>query len=98
MTSADGFRSDSITPFFSRAWADILSVVKCPSRESYPQEPPSPQQGRERGPMPQNKPGNGNAADRKLVLLTGATGYVGGRLIPAVEKSSAALRCLARSP
>lgn len=32
------------------------------------------------------------------VLVTGATGYVGGRLLPALERSGAALRCLARRP
>lgn len=38
------------------------------------------------------------AADRPLILLTGGTGYVGGRLIPVLEHRSARLRCLARSP
>ncbi len=33
-----------------------------------------------------------------LILLTGGTGYVGGRLIPLLEKQRAALRCLARDP
>lgn len=33
-----------------------------------------------------------------LVLLTGATGYVGGRLLPALESSGVRLRCLARRP
>ena len=32
------------------------------------------------------------------VLLTGATGYVGGLLLPLLEKQSVAVRCLARSP
>lgn len=32
------------------------------------------------------------------VLLTGATGYVGGRLAAAFEKSGVSLRCLARRP
>jgi uncharacterized protein YbjT (DUF2867 family) len=35
---------------------------------------------------------------RKRVLLTGATGYVGGRLLPVLEKADVALRCLARRP
>ncbi|MGI9515881.1 MAG: SDR family oxidoreductase [Pirellulaceae bacterium] len=32
------------------------------------------------------------------VLLTGATGYVGGRLIPLLEESGADLRCITRRP
>ncbi len=32
------------------------------------------------------------------VLLTGATGYVGGRLLPMLESSGVPLRCMARSP
>src|SRR4051812_844479 len=34
--------------------------------------------------------------DRPPVLLTGGSGYVGGRLIPLLEQRRAALRCLAR--
>lgn len=33
-----------------------------------------------------------------LVLLTGATGYVGGRLLPALEARGVPVRCLARRP
>ena len=33
-----------------------------------------------------------------LVLLTGATGYIGGRLLKALENSSVRVRCLARNP
>jgi uncharacterized protein YbjT (DUF2867 family) len=33
-----------------------------------------------------------------VVLLTGASGYVGGRLIPLLEKQPVILRCLARNP
>src|SRR6478672_11597873 len=36
--------------------------------------------------------------NRPLTLLTGGTGYVGGRLIPLLEKQAVRLRCLARSP
>ena len=32
------------------------------------------------------------------VLLTGATGYVGGRLLPVLERAGIRVRCLARSP
>ena len=33
-----------------------------------------------------------------LILLTGATGYVGGRLLQALEREGQPLRCLARAP
>ncbi len=33
-----------------------------------------------------------------VVLLTGGTGYVAGRLIPLLEKTGVGLRCLARKP
>lgn len=33
-----------------------------------------------------------------VVLLTGASGYVGGRLIPMLEQQPVVLRCLARNP
>lgn len=33
-----------------------------------------------------------------IILLTGGSGYVGGRLIPLLEQRRAALRCLARDP
>jgi len=35
---------------------------------------------------------------RPVILLTGGSGYVGGRLIPLLEKKDVTLRCLARSP
>jgi uncharacterized protein YbjT (DUF2867 family) len=38
------------------------------------------------------------SADLPVVLLTGASGYVGGRLIPLLEKQPVILRCLARKP
>src|SRR5512144_3143363 len=34
----------------------------------------------------------------KLVLLTGATGYVGGRLLPMLVEAGWRVRCLARQP
>jgi uncharacterized protein YbjT (DUF2867 family) len=37
-------------------------------------------------------------AKRPVVLLTGASGYVGGRLLPVLEAKGVALRCLARNP
>src|SRR3954447_20960731 len=33
-----------------------------------------------------------------MVLLTGATGYIGGRLLGALERQSMAVRCLCRNP
>src|SRR4051812_15759714 len=36
--------------------------------------------------------------NRPLILLTGGSGYVGGRLIPLLERQGGMLRCLARSP
>ena len=36
--------------------------------------------------------------DEPLILLTGATGYVGGRLLPLLEGRGLRLRCLARNP
>ena len=35
---------------------------------------------------------------RPVILLTGATGYVGSRLVPLLEQRDVALRCLVRSP
>jgi len=37
-------------------------------------------------------------AEHPVVLLTGASGYVGGRLIPLLERQPVVLRCLARNP
>ena len=34
----------------------------------------------------------------RRVLLTGASGYVGGRLLPRLERRGLAVRCLARHP
>jgi len=36
--------------------------------------------------------------DNPLILLTGATGYIGGRLLPLLERRGVRLRCLARRP
>lgn len=37
-------------------------------------------------------------SERRLVLLTGATGYVGGRLLPVLRAAGERVRCLARNP
>ncbi len=36
--------------------------------------------------------------DTPAVLVTGATGYIGGRLVPVLEAAGVRLRCLARQP
>ncbi len=36
--------------------------------------------------------------DMKTILLTGATGYVGGRLLPILERSGYRVKCLVRKP
>lgn len=36
--------------------------------------------------------------DNKSILLTGATGYIGGRLLKILEAGKFQLRCLAREP
>jgi uncharacterized protein YbjT (DUF2867 family) len=41
------------------------------------------------------KPGS---ADKPSVLVTGATGYIGGRLVTVLEAAGVRLRCLARQP
>lgn len=38
------------------------------------------------------------ARDKPLVLLTGGSGYIGGRLLPLLERRGLRLRCLARRP
>ena len=48
-----------------------------------------------RVPQPCRLPGS---ADQPIILLTGGSGYVGGRLIPRLEKQGVKLRCLARNP
>ena len=41
---------------------------------------------------------NNTANDKSQILLTGATGYIGGRLLAALEETSHSVRCLARRP
>lgn len=48
--------------------------------------------------MPNTAPNHSEAPTVPTVLLTGASGYVGGRLIPLLEAEPLVLRCLARNP
>ena len=48
--------------------------------------------------MPPLEPRNSGDPNATVVLLTGATGYVGGRLLPLLERLPVLLRCLARNP
>ena len=48
--------------------------------------------------MPPPGPGNPAVPNPPVVLLTGASGYVGGRLLPLLEREPVVLRCLARNP
>jgi len=48
--------------------------------------------------MPTNAPNTSEVQSGPTVLLTGASGYVGGRLIPLLEQQHVVLRCLARNP
>lgn len=44
------------------------------------------------------EPDNSQLSTPQTVLLTGASGYVGGRLLPLLESQPIKLRCLARNP
>ena len=41
---------------------------------------------------------NERKGKERIVLVTGASGYVGGRLVPALEEGGTRVRCLARTP
>ena len=47
--------------------------------------------------MLQPEPENPDVPNLPVVLLTGASGYVGGRLIPLLERQPVTLRCLSRN-
>jgi len=48
--------------------------------------------------MLSTEPDQANLPSKSTILLTGATGYVGGRLVPMLEQQPLLLRCLARKP
>lgn len=48
--------------------------------------------------MSSSQPDDREPANHPIVLLTGASGYVGGRLLPLLEQQPIQLRCLARTP
>lgn len=48
--------------------------------------------------MSATEPDNSEAITSPMILLTGATGYVGGRLLPLLEDEPVVVRCLARNP
>jgi uncharacterized protein YbjT (DUF2867 family) len=48
--------------------------------------------------MATTEPDKSEVLAAQTVLLTGASGYVGGRLIPLLERQPVVLRCLARNP
>ena len=48
--------------------------------------------------MPPPESENREPPNAPVVLLAGASGYVGGRLIPLLEQQPVVLRCLARNP
>lgn len=48
--------------------------------------------------MEESSPEDTTDRERDVVLLTGATGYVGGRLLPLLEARVGTVRCLARYP
>ena len=42
--------------------------------------------------------GDERSPDRRIVLLTGASGYIGGRLLPQLVEAGERVRCAARHP
>ena len=48
--------------------------------------------------MSATEPDNSEFITKPTILLTGATGYVGGRLLPLLENEPVFVRCLARNP
>ncbi|MCQ8195133.1 SDR family oxidoreductase [Streptomyces rugosispiralis] len=48
--------------------------------------------------VPQRPPGPHGAPEPRRCLVTGATGYIGGRLVPELLAAGHRVRCVARSP
>ena len=48
--------------------------------------------------MSPENPSESPQANHPVVLLTGASGYVGGLLLPLLERQAVVVRCLARNP
>ncbi|WP_051573447.1 SDR family oxidoreductase [Streptomyces sp. PRh5] len=48
--------------------------------------------------VPQSPPGPHGAPEPRRCLVTGATGYIGGRLVPELLAAGYQVRCVARSP
>jgi uncharacterized protein YbjT (DUF2867 family) len=48
--------------------------------------------------MPPPEPQAPEGATVPIILLAGASGYIGGRLLPLLERQPVVLRCLARNP
>ena len=48
--------------------------------------------------MKPQKPIQDTAIKEGMVLITGATGYVGGRLVRSLRDTGCAVRCMARKP
>src|SRR4029450_1679184 len=54
--------------------------------------------GRPMAPATGRYPGFKGMTEEKLILVTGATGYVGGRLVPRLLEAGYRVRCLIRDP
>ncbi|MFD5109471.1 SDR family oxidoreductase [Streptomyces cinereoruber] len=63
-----------------------------------PEEPSGLGPGLDSGPAPDSDPGPGPGPGSGLCLVTGAGGYIGGRLVPELLDTGRSVRCLARTP
>jgi uncharacterized protein YbjT (DUF2867 family) len=59
---------------------------------------PRPSGNSQRGDDTGMRSGSAGTGERRRVLLTGASGYVGGRLLPRLMEHGYRVRCLARRP